>query len=305
MSHFLSEIEILEALEEELDDSGSQWKLSECEENEEDPDTEESDETAASVQSVLTEQSTSLATLTLAATELSVPPTKRQRILREKPTGAELGCKFADNESTVPQLAEKSGVIAAVHENSTPLNVFSIFFPDSIMKHTKSEKNRYAKSVYDKLKAVSRVKPHSFCNLWVEVKLHEMYLFFGIFIHICLVKKSKTDKLLVYQQFYFNPFPGSAMARNRFNAILSNLHLNDNAKYVPKSQPQHDPMHKIRPILDHFLLESQKSFYPSENLIIDEGMCGFCGRVVFRVYIKNKPDKYGIKMFTVCDSKTG
>ncbi|XP_049958151.1 piggyBac transposable element-derived protein 4-like [Schistocerca serialis cubense] len=95
------------------------------------------------------------------------------------------------------------------------------------------------------------------------------------------------------------------MARNRFKAILSNLHLNDNSTYILKSQSEHCPTHKIRPILDHFLLESQKTFYPSENLTIDEGMCGFHGRIVFRVYIKNKPDKYGTKMFIVCNSKTG
>lgn len=39
MSRFLSEKEILEALEEEMDDSGSEWEMSECEENEEDSDT--------------------------------------------------------------------------------------------------------------------------------------------------------------------------------------------------------------------------------------------------------------------------
>ena len=64
-------------------------------------------------------------------------------------------------------------------------------------------------------------------------------------------------------------------------------------------------MHKIRPFLDHLLTHFPASFSPYENLTIDEGVCGFRGRVIFCVYIKDKPDKYGIKMFTVCDSKTG
>lgn len=47
------------------------------------------------------------------------------------------------------------------------------------------------------------------------------------------------------------------------------------------------------------------TFYPYENLTIDEGTCAFRGRLRFRVYNKNKPDKYGIKLYVVCDSATG
>jgi hypothetical protein len=47
------------------------------------------------------------------------------------------------------------------------------------------------------------------------------------------------------------------------------------------------------------------SVSPHGNCTVDEGVGGIWGRVIFLVYIKNKRDKYGIKMFTVCDSKTG
>jgi len=64
-------------------------------------------------------------------------------------------------------------------------------------------------------------------------------------------------------------------------------------------------MHKIRPFLDHLLTHFPASFSPQENLATDEGVCGFGGRLIFRVCIKNKPDRYGVKMFIVCESKTG
>lgn len=38
---------------------------------------------------------------------------------------------------------------------------------------------------------------------------------------------------------------------------------------------------------------------------IDEGTCGFRGRVHFRVYNKDKPDKCGMKIYMLCDAKTG
>jgi len=41
----------------------------------------------------------------------------------------------------------------------------------------------------------------------------------------------------------------------------------------------------------------QDVYAPEEQLTIDEAICPFRGRIFFRVYIKGKPHKYGIKMF--------
>ena len=99
-----------------------------------------------------------------------------------------------------------------------------------------------------------------------------------------------------------NSTENGVMSGNPFTAILSNFHV-DSAAYVSRNEPGQDPMHKIRPFLDHLLTHFPTSFSPYENLTIDDGVCGFWGRVTFRVYIKNKSDKYGIKMFTVsCSS---
>ena len=95
------------------------------------------------------------------------------------------------------------------------------------------------------------------------------------------------------------------MSRNWFTAILLNLHVNDKATYIHRNEPWHDPMHKSRLFLDHLLTHFPSSFFPYENLTTDEGVCGYQGRVIFSVYMKNKPDKYDIKMFTLCHSKKG
>ena len=74
---------------------------------------------------------------------------------------------------------------------------FSIFFPESMIKHIKTETNRYAKSIADKLRRTKKLKPHSIWHTWTGVRLHEMYLFFAVIIHMCLAKKPKTQRLLV------------------------------------------------------------------------------------------------------------
>jgi len=43
------------------------------------------------------------------------------------------------------------------------------------------------------------------------------------------------------------------MSKNQFTVRLSNLHVNDDALYIHRNESSHDPMHKIRSILDHLL----------------------------------------------------
>jgi hypothetical protein len=49
----------------------------------------------------------------------------------------------------------------------------------------------------------------------------------------------------------------------------------------------------------------QDVYTPEEQLTIDEAKCPFRWRIIFRVYIKGKSHKYGIKMFELCEAKSG
>lgn len=48
-----------------------------------------------------------------------------------------------------------------------------------------------------------------------------------------------------------------------------------------------------------------KSILPGENLTVDEQLIPYRGRCPFKQYIPSKPDKYGMKMFWLCDAATG
>ena len=46
----------------------------------------------------------------------------------------------------------------------------------------------------------------------------------------------------------------------------------------------------------------QELYVPEQDLCIDESMVLWCGRLVFRQYIKNKSRKYGMKLYKLCES---
>ena len=59
---------------------------------------------------------------------------------------------------------------------------------------------------------------------------------------------------------------------------------------------------KVKIFLDYLISKFQSSYYPS---VVDETMVGFRGRISAKQYIPKKPEKWGIKAFTMADSTNG
>ena len=62
---------------------------------------------------------------------------------------------------------------------------------------------------------------------------------------------------------------------------------------------------KVKPILNILLTKFQSSYDMGCNISIDETMVGFRGRCAAKQYMPKKPQKWGIKAFTLADSSTG
>ena len=66
----------------------------------------------------------------------------------------------------------------------------------------------------------------------------------------------------------------------------------------------YDNLAAIRMIFDGFVQRYQAVYTVGENCTIDEMLEGFRGWCSFRQYIPNKPNKYGIKIQALVDSRT-
>lgn len=67
----------------------------------------------------------------------------------------------------------------------------------------------------------------------------------------------------------------------------------------------HDPLFKLKPLLDDSTLLCRTYYVPGMQVSIDERMVAFKGRCGMKQYIKNKPTKRGFKIWVLADSKTG
>lgn len=55
----------------------------------------------------------------------------------------------------------------------------------------------------------------------------------------------------------------STMTRNRFELILTYLHLNNNANCLPSDNPSYDRLFKVRPVLTHLNTTWKTAYHPN------------------------------------------
>lgn len=130
----------------------------------------------------------------------------------------------------------------------------------------------------------------------INTNNHEMEVFLGIHLMTGLVKMPSYKHYWAESTRY--PLIADCMPRNRFSTLRTNLHVNDNNQVIHQGQPGYDRLFKIRPLIDSIrsnLLKLDKE----EHMSVDEFLIPFKGRSVLKQYIKNKPHKWGIKVFAL------
>lgn len=92
------------------------------------------------------------------------------------------------------------------------------------------------------------------------------------------------------------------MSRTRFEFLLRALrfdNINTRADRITVDKFTH-----IRELFEEFVSRCIRYYSVSEYVTIDEMLEGFRGRCPFRQYISNKPEKYGVKVFSLADART-
>ena len=94
---------------------------------------------------------------------------------------------------------------------------------------------------------------------------------------------------------YTNARIKNSMKRDRFLAILKFLHFSDNTRANTE-----DRLNKIRNIIDAIVATFKNAVRPGRNIVIDESIVPWRGRLGFRQYIPGKRHKYGVKLYKLC-----
>ena len=180
----------------------------------------------------------------------------------------------------------------------SPLGLFSLFFTDYLMREIAVETNRYADQV------MARPPRHGAAHLpWSPVTLPELRTWLGLLFTMGVVKK--IGRLAEYWSVHvatLTPVFCQTMPCKRFMQILRFLHfVNNEDETLDKTVKTW----KVQKLMDYVCKRYRDNYTPRRELSVDETMLKFKGRLGIKQYIKIKPVKWGIKLFTLAESATG
>ena len=85
-----------------------------------------------------------------------------------------------------------------------------------------------------------------------------------------------------------------------FFQLRAMIHFSDPIVYEDD-----DPLKKLRYLLDSFSNRFKEIYQPEEYISVDEYLSLWTGRLRFRIYIPTKRERYGVKIFMICESASG
>ena len=136
---------------------------------------------------------------------------------------------------------------------------------------------------------------------WTTLAPDEFYHYLSIIIYMGIVPISRLDKFWSKKSIYSFPFPRCLMSLKRFKTINAFLHIVNPRAEGDKA----NRLRKVDFLVEHFKTMCKESYIPSKYVSVDERMVKSKGRSGIRQYIKNKPVKFGIKVWVLAESSTG
>lgn len=135
---------------------------------------------------------------------------------------------------------------------------------------------------------------------WIETNPDEMKKLIALLLYQGMVKVPTLERYWSQKSLYHGLWAREFMSRDRFKALLAFLHIVD-----PSNEKENDKLKKIRPYIDSFRQKCKELYEPDQNMAIDEQLVKSKHRSGIRQFIKDKPAKFGIKLWVIAESKTG
>ncbi|CAB3254174.1 unnamed protein product [Arctia plantaginis] len=161
---------------------------------------------------------------------------------------------------------------------------------DDIVQYTNVEidikSNKYKTSKY----TTSQTSPN------------EIKALLGLLIQSAALKSNHLPTRTLFDTLRNAKTYRACMSAERFDFILRCMRFDD--RNTRQERRESDRLAPIRDFWEKFIGNCRKWYKPGSYITVDEQLVGFRGRCPFRMYIPNKPNKYGLKLVMMADSST-
>ena len=126
----------------------------------------------------------------------------------------------------------------------------------------------------------------------VLLKDRRVWCFIGIMVLMGIVRKPSIHMYWSKDDFVSTPIFSNIMRRDRFEQIRRMIQFVD-----PLSQDPSYNLTKLAGFLDVLQENFVNNYCPGELICVDEYLSLWKGRLRFKVYIPNKRERYGVKVY--------
>lgn len=195
----------------------------------------------------------------------------------------------------VQLVSQNATLTAKCSEATTMAECFHLFISENIIDIIVKYTNKKAQEVYNRKELRSSWKP---------VDRIEVNAFLGLLLTIGRFGESRENKndLWTKNLSLSGLLYAAVMSCNRFRQILQFIRFDDFT--TREKRRANDKLASLRNVTNIFSANCREAYNASSEGTIDEQLVTFRGRCSFKVYMPQKPRKYGIKIWTLCDNTT-
>ena len=178
--------------------------------------------------------------------------------------------------------------------DSSPLKIFTCFFPNELLQVIVTETNAYAHD-HPSPPLQPGKQHHDIARK--DCTMNEVTVVFAMRILIGIVKKPTFDSYWTRDDVIETSFFSKTIPGDRFRQIMSNLHFCDNT-----NPDENDWLFKIRRVLEICRNKFTSVYHPTQDIAVDESLMKFHDRLHFKQFNPSKRARFEIKVYKLCQS---
>ena len=206
-----------------------------------------------------------------------------------------------NRQSRIPArniVRETPGNKAEAKNLTKDLDIWNLFFPEEIIEIIKTYTNQKISEEVAKAKSKGR-KDVSYKNQTTNAEIRALI---GLFYIAGSTHQNRTDSRDMFSGNFGSLVFKATMSEQRFVFLTACLRFDN--KQRREELRKTDRLTAMREVWDHLVNTSKRLYTPTDVVTVDEQLLGFHGRCQFKMYIGNKPDKFGLKIIMLCDANT-
>lgn len=186
---------------------------------------------------------------------------------------------------------------ARIKSPSTPYEAWQLLFTEDILNIILEHTNA-------KITELSSNYQGSHVSFVDHLGLTELKAFLGLLYLAGIFKSGREDTASLFStDGTGRPIFRATMSQKRFLFLLSAIRFDDVASRRNRID-EGDKLAAVSQIFNILVNNCQDNYTCSEYSTVDEMLVAFRGRCSFRMYMKSKPAKYGLKIMCLCDAKS-